>query len=69
VIRLILGAIIGGAAVWLYGDQMRTYLTYLDDKTREARSKAADTLQAAAEGLQSAKTTVEGGLSGGRRAS
>ena len=66
-IRFILGAIIGGAAVWLYGDQMRTYLNYLDDKTRQARSKAADTLQAAAEGLQSAKGTLEGGI-GSRRA-
>jgi hypothetical protein len=67
VIGFILGAVIGGAAVWLYGEQMRTYLSYLDDKTRDVRSKAADTLQAAAEGLQTSKGSSEGGI-GGRRA-
>jgi len=60
----IFGAIFGGAAVWVYRDQLREYF---DDKTRVARSRAADTLQSAAEGLQSAKETLEGGLAGKER--
>jgi hypothetical protein len=55
------GALIGGTAVWVYRDRLREYV---DDKTKVARSRAADTLQSAAEGLQSAKETLEGGLSG-----
>jgi len=58
------GALIGGAAVWIYRDQLREYV---DDKTKVARSRAADTLQSAAEGLQSAKETLEGGLAGRER--
>lgn len=60
----IVGAIMGGAAVWLYGREIREYV---EDRTRGARDKAADTLQAAAEGLQSAKEKVEGGLGGKER--
>lgn len=61
---LIFGALIGGAAVWFYRDQMKAYL---DDKTRSARTRAADTLQAASEGLQGSKETLEGGLGKERR--
>ena len=60
----LMGIIMGGAAVYFYGPQMRQYL---DEKTRTARSRAADTLQSAAEGLQSAKDTIEGGVSGQKR--
>jgi hypothetical protein len=60
----IFGALIGGATVWLYGDRLREYF---DDKTQVARSRAADTLQSAAEGLQNAKETLEGGLAGKER--
>ena len=60
----IFGALIGGATVWFYRDQLRDYV---DDKTRVARSRAADTLQTASEGLQSAKETLEGGLGGKER--
>jgi hypothetical protein len=60
----LVGTIVGGAAVWLYGPQMRAFF---DDKTRNARSRAADTLQAAAEGLHSTAETLESGLSGERR--
>ncbi len=55
----IFGALMGGAAVWFYRDQLREYL---DEQTRSARTRAADTLQSASEGLQSAKETLEGGL-------
>jgi len=60
----IFGAMIGGAAVWFYRDQLREFL---DDKTRVARTRAADTLQSASEGLQNAKETLEGGLGGKER--
>ena len=60
----LMGIIMGGAAVYFYGPQIREYL---DDKTRTARTRAADTLQSAAEGLQSAKESVEGGLGGQKR--
>ena len=60
----IFGALIGGAAVWFYRDQLREYL---DDKTRSVRTRAADTLQSASEGLQGAKETLEGGLGKERR--
>lgn len=58
------GVILGGAAVWLYGRELRDFI---DDRTRTARSRAADTLQAASEGLQPAKESIEGGLSGKER--
>lgn len=55
------GAILGGAAVWFYGRELREFI---DDRTRGARGRAADTLQAASQGLQAAKESLEGGLSG-----
>lgn len=53
----VLGAIVGGAAVWLYGPQIRAFV---EDRTRTARGRAAGTLQAASEGLQAAKEKLEG---------
>jgi hypothetical protein len=53
---LVIGALMGGAVAYLYGDQLRGFL---DDKTRTARTRAADTLQSAAEGLHSAKETAK----------
>lgn len=61
IISFVMGVVVGGAAVWLYGPRIRQYV---DDKTRMARARAAGTLQSAAETLQSAKETIEGGLSG-----
>jgi hypothetical protein len=60
----LMGIIMGGAAVYFYGPQIREFL---DDKSRTVRSRAADGLQSAAEGLQSAKESVEGGLGGQKR--
>jgi len=54
--RFILGVIVGAAAVWFYG---REIFEYVDEKTRMAREKAADTLQSAAETLQGAKETID----------
>jgi hypothetical protein len=55
------GAIVGGLVVWLYGREIRAFI---DGRTLTARARAADTLKAAAEGLQAAKEKIEGGLSG-----
>lgn len=58
----LVGAIVGGAVVWLYGREIRQFI---DDRTLTARTRAAETLKSAAEGLQSAKEKIEGGLTGG----
>jgi hypothetical protein len=58
----IVGALTGGAVAYLYGDQIRGYL---DSTSRRVRNRAADTLQSAAEGVQSAKETFESEI--GRR--
>ncbi len=54
--RFILGVIIGAAAVWFYG---RDIIEYVDDKTRIARGKAADTLHSAAETLHGTRETID----------
>jgi hypothetical protein len=56
-----LGMIVGGAAVWFWGEQMREYV---DDKTWAIRARAAEGLGTAADTLQSARETVESGFSG-----
>jgi hypothetical protein len=55
----LLGAIVGGAAVWCYKDEIREYV---DDMTAGFRDRAASGLEQAAERLQTAADTVEGGL-------
>jgi len=55
------GIIAGGAAVWLFGDQIRDYV---DDVTSDLRGQAAAGLEGAAERLQSVAETVEDGLKG-----
>lgn len=60
----LLGAIVGGAAVWLYKDEMRDYV---DDMTSGLRDRAASGLEQAAERLQTAADSVEGGLSSHQR--
>jgi len=57
----VLGMMVGGAAVWFWGEQMREYV---DDKTWAIRARAAEGLGAAADTLHSAKETIEGGFSG-----
>ena len=59
-----IGAIAGGAVMWLYGDRIRDYV---DDLTLDVRERAAAGLEGAAERLQSAAETVEDGLSGQAR--
>lgn len=58
------GVIAGGAAVWLFGDQIREYV---DDVTSDLRGQAAAGLEGAAERLQSVAETVEDGLSGSQQ--
>ena len=64
--ELVVGAIAGGIAVWLWGDQLRRYA---DTWTRDIREKAADTLhsvQGKADGvLDTAKDQVHATLQAG----
>ena len=52
----LLGAVIGGAAVALYGRQIAEYL---EDRTFTMRMKAADGLGAVVHGVESMRETVE----------
>jgi hypothetical protein len=64
---LLVGAVVGGAVVWVYGDRIRDYI---DDVTMNVRERAAARLDTAAERLQTVADTVEDGLSkASRRAS
>ena len=64
---LFVGAVVGGAVVWIYGDRIRDYI---DDVTMNVRERAAARLETAAERLQTVTDTVEDGLSkASRRAS
>lgn len=42
-VRFVLGAVMGGVAVWLWGEEIRRYAS---DGTRSFRMKAADKLRA-----------------------
>jgi hypothetical protein len=48
--------------VWLFGDDIRRAI---DRRTKGMRSRAADTLAAAASGLETARERIESGLTGG----
>jgi hypothetical protein len=56
----IFGAIAGGVAMWLYGDQIRAYV---DDMTSGVRERAAAGLEGAADRLQNVAQSVEGNVS------
>ncbi len=56
----IFGAIAGGVAMWLYGDQIRDYV---DNLTYGMRERAAHVLEGAADRLQNVAQSVEGGVS------
>ncbi len=53
----IAGMIAGGAAVWFWGDAIRDYL---DEQTRDVRTRAARPLHAVAETVEHVASTVEG---------
>ena len=55
---LLVGAIIGGLAMWIYGERIREYI---DDLTINIRERAAARLEGAANRLESAARTVEKG--------
>jgi len=64
--RFVLGAVVGGIAVWIWGDEIRRFA---DAKTRRARVAAADTLQSvqstAEEMFDTAKDQVTSTLQAG----
>ena len=57
----VIGTLLGGAVVWIFERDIRRYV---DARTRRVRSRAANTLAAAASGLEKAREQIEGGLSG-----
>jgi hypothetical protein len=68
-LRFIVGAIAGGVAIWMWGDELREYV---DRRTRSLRSKAADKLQLVQEvtetALDTAKDQISAGLQSGQEA-
>jgi len=68
-LRFIVGAIAGGVAIWMWGDELRAYV---DRRTRSLRSKAADKLQLVQEvtetALDTAKDQISAGLQSGQEA-
>ena len=55
------GVIVGGAAMWIWGDQLRNTI---DDATSGVRTRAAEQLHGVADTLQSVADTVDQGLTG-----
>lgn len=55
------GAIAGGAAMWIWGDQIRNAI---DQATSGVRTRAAEQLHGVADTLQSVADTVDQGLTG-----
>jgi hypothetical protein len=68
-LRFIVGAIAGGVAVWMWGDELRKSV---ERRTRSLRSKAADKLQLVQEvtetALDTAKDQISAGLQSGQEA-
>jgi hypothetical protein len=55
-LRFIAGAIAGGAAVWMWGDELRDYLA---ERTRGVRVKTADQIQLVQQAAESALATAK----------
>jgi len=68
-IRIVVGMLAGGLAVWLWGEKLRRYS---NTKSREVRARAADTLQAveetAVDVMDRAKEQVSSTLHAGQEA-
>jgi hypothetical protein len=58
------GVITGGVLVAMFG---RRVFESIDAKTRATRFRVADTVGRAAEGLETAREVIEGGLTGDER--
>jgi hypothetical protein len=61
----IVGALAGGIAVYLWGDQIRSYV---EDNTRGMRTRAADTLKHASDAMGSASEKIHDTISAGEEA-
>jgi hypothetical protein len=57
-LRFIAGAIVGGVAVWVLGDDLRAAVA---EKTRGVRSRAADQIQAVQHALGRITSTLQCG--------
>jgi hypothetical protein len=61
----IVGALAGGIAVYLWGDQIRSYV---EDSTRGFRERTADTLKQAGERMGSMSEKISDTISAGEEA-
>jgi 3-deoxy-D-manno-octulosonate 8-phosphate phosphatase KdsC-like HAD superfamily phosphatase len=57
-LRFIVGAIAGGVAVWMWGDELRDYLT---ERTRGVRIKTADQIQLVQQAAEKITSTLQSG--------
>jgi hypothetical protein len=57
----LVGAIAGGAVVWVWRDEIRAAI---DDATTDVRARTAEQLHGVADTLQTVADTVDQGLSG-----
>jgi hypothetical protein len=55
-LRFIAGAIAGGLAVWMWGDELRDYLA---ERTRGVRTKTADQIQLVQQAAETALATAK----------
>ena len=54
--RFIAGAIAGGVAVWMWGDELRDYLA---ERARGVRTRTADQIQVVQQAAETALTTAK----------
>lgn len=57
-LRFIAGAIAGGLAVWVWGDELRDYLA---ERTRRVRAKTADQIQLVQHAAERITCTLQSG--------
>lgn len=57
-LRFIVGAIAGGVAVWMWGDELRGYLA---ERTRGVRAKTADQIQMVQQVAETITSTLQSG--------
>jgi hypothetical protein len=70
--KVIMGAVLGGAAVWIWRNDIQSYVDRLEKNGSGLRGKVADTLQQVQETAESVldrtKQRVSSGLESGREA-
>lgn len=57
----VLGGILGGAAVWFYGDHIRRYI---DERTETVRKSVVNRIDAVTGSLETVREKIDEGLAG-----